>query len=399
MPTTATVGHSRNRNPERAGHEAASLAREQLGADPAVVLVFATAGYDPHRLVGAIAAELPGVPMVGCSAEGIIAGDRSDEGTHAVAVMAIASDQAWFATVCIPNIGADPLSAGEALASAALSTGRSDPQALLVFPDSLTADITALLGGLADHLPATVKIAGGGAGDMMRFKQTFQFHDGQVYSDAAVAVLIGGRIRLEQAVSHGCDPIGIERTVTRSDGRRLLELDHLPAWSVLRDYVDGDGSELRADDVAFLCFGQRIEPVPFYGDRLIRVPFGLEQDSGALLFSVEIPEGTHLTMTRRVPQRIVANAVDSATRLKTVWPGRTPALVLQLDCAGRGRSLFGERCDAMEVHPLQEVLGRDVPWVGCYTFGEIATLKSRPVFHQYTVVLCALYDLPPDVAP
>jgi len=46
------------------------------------------------------------------------------------------------------------------------------------------------------------------------------------------------------------------------------------------------------------------------------------------------------------------------------------------------------------LHPLQEVLGTGVPWVGVHTYGEIAPIGDRPFYHNYTVALCAVYDTP-----
>jgi len=397
MATSASIGHSTNRNPDTAGREAAGQALAALANPASLLLVFATAGYDPHVLIPAIASAFPNVPMAGCSAEGVIAGPLSNEGTHAVTVLAVASDRARFDTLAVCELGADPVRAATLIADRVRTGPVQPPNALLLFPDSLTANITRLLDTLADKLPPNLKVVGGAAGDMMKFQKTWQYHDGRVLSDAVAAVIIGGAVTLEHVVSHGCDPIGLDRTVTRSDGRSLLEIDGQPAWTVFNGYIDSDGRDLHPGDVDFLCFGQHIDPVPFYGDRLIRVPFALDKKRGALLFSVEIPEGSQLTMTRRVPQRIVANAVASATRLQQRFPDQAPAFVLQLDCAGRGRALFGERCAAIGLHPLQDVLGHEVPWTGCYTFGELASLETRPVLHQYSVVLCALYDLP--IAP
>jgi small ligand-binding sensory domain FIST len=66
--------------------------------------------------------------------------------------------------------------------------------------------------------------------------------------------------------------------------------------------------------------------------------------------------------------------------------------VLQFDCAGRGRIIFGDHATETVVTPIQDVLGHDLPWLGFHTYGEIAQLAGKPYYHNYTVVLCALYD-------
>ncbi len=72
--------------------------------------------------------------------------------------------------------------------------------------------------------------------------------------------------------------------------------------------------------------------------------------------------------------------------------GRAPELVLQFDCAGRGRILWGG-CAADEiVAPLRKTLGATTPWIGFHTYGEIAPIGGRPYYHNYTVALCAFYE-------
>lgn len=75
--------------------------------------------------------------------------------------------------------------------------------------------------------------------------------------------------------------------------------------------------------------------------------------------------------------------------------GRRPDLVLQFDCAGRGRILWGG-CAAQEiVAPLRRTLGETTPWIGFHTYGEIAPIGDRPYYHNYTVALCAFYERQP----
>jgi hypothetical protein len=181
--------------------------------------------------------------------------------------------------------------------------------------------------------------------------------------------------------------------VTRSDGGTVYEIDGRPAWSVFKEYLGGDPSDLTAAETVHLSFGQRIPtPAPAtYGEYVMRTPFGLDQTSGALFFPGSLPEGARIQMTRRDPDRIRQSAAQSARELAERRSAR-PNLVLQFDCAGRGRIMFGERASEMIVKPIQDVLGHDLPWLGFHTYGEIAQLGGTAYYHNYTVVLCALYD-------
>jgi hypothetical protein len=99
-----------------------------------------------------------------------------------------------------------------------------------------------------------------------------------------------------------------------------------------------------------------------------------------------------IQLTRRDPGRIRESARECARKVLESHPDRRPALVLQFDCAGRGQSLFGPSVSREIVRPLQETLGDSIPWLGFHTYGEIAPVQDRLYYHNYTVVLCAVYD-------
>jgi small ligand-binding sensory domain FIST len=71
--------------------------------------------------------------------------------------------------------------------------------------------------------------------------------------------------------------------------------------------------------------------------------------------------------------------------------GATPKMVLNFDCAGRGKFLIGSEMAKREVGSAQEILGKSVPWLGWYTYGEIAPVGKRNYFHNWTSVLCSFY--------
>ena len=395
MGTSAAVGKSNVRRAGPAGREAAEKAFARLPDGKAnVVLVFGTAGYDQAALLDGVREVTKDTPLVGCSGEGIITQEGSDEAAHAVAVMAIASDKMTFQTFRMEGYSKDPIACGAAIADRVREAGERRAKVLLLFPDGLTGNCTAMLRALKERLPFPVVVAGGTAGDMMKLEATYQYCDGAAARDSVAAVLIGGDIDAEVVVSHGCEPLGLERTVTRSDGARVFEIDNQPAWTVFKEYLDGDPQDLAAADVVHLCIGEQLPSLPHDGTayQVIRTPLSLDKATGSLFFPGGLAQGATIQMTRRDPEQIRRSAIESAETLVARRPGRKAALMFQFDCAGRGRVIFGEHATENAVAPMQGVIGRDVPWLGFHTFGEIAQLGAAPYFHNYSVVLCALYD-------
>jgi hypothetical protein len=395
MATSVGIGRSGNRDSLMAGQEAATQAVSALGGvPPAFVLVFATTGYDQAKLLGGIRGVTGQAPLSGCSAEGIITHAGSDESSHAVGVMAIASDRMGFQSLSAQGLSAHSKRCGEELLRGA--TRRGDSELLLLFPDGLTVQSAHLFAGIDAGGGRPPAVVGGAAGEMMLFERTYQYRDGEVLTDAVAGVLVGGDFDTEIEVSHGCDVVGTELTITRADGGHVFEIDGRPAWDVVKEYLEDDAQDLDALSVSYSCVAERLpaEARDAYDAFVIRVPMRLDKATGSLFFPGEFRTGAKVFMARRDPERVRQNAIRSAQRIADRRRGESPLAVLHFDCTGRGRMLFGERTSVDLIDPMQRALGKDVPWLGFHTYGEIAPVLGRTHYHNYTVALCAIYERP-----
>lgn len=400
--TNVGVGYSMKRRAFDAGTEAARDALAGLGGTrPDMLLVFANAGYDQSALLAAIREVAGGdTPLCGCSSEGIIFRDGCSEQACAVNVMAISSTQIAFHAFNVAGFSTDPASCGVQIARKIGELGPQRAKAAFVFPDGYTGNATELLRALDAELPFRIPIAGGAAGAPLRTaahreNRTHQYLNGDVTNDSISVLVVGGHVALEVAVSHGCTPLGLQRQVTKADGGWLREIDGQPAWDVLREYVNGDPEDLLGADILHLCVGEPLDPAlrsEYGSDYLIRTPLMLGTDKKSLFFPGGLQLGDKIQFTRRDPERVAANAEQSAVTLARRRPGQSPLAVFQFDCAGRGYMLFGESTAALAVRPLQNAFDAHPPWLGFHTFGEIAQIGQRAFYHNYTVVLCALYD-------
>jgi hypothetical protein len=385
-----------------AGTEAARAALAGLdGAKPDILLVFANPGYDQTSLLAAIR-EIAGhdTPLCGCSSEGIIFRDGCSEQACAVNVLAIGSTQIEFHAFNVPGFSKDPSACGAEIARQIGELGPERAKAAFLFPDGYTGNATEMLRSLDAGLPFQLPIAGGAAGAVLRSaanqgNQTHQYLNGTVINDSISVLVVGGAISVDVAVSHGCMPLGLQRHVTAADGGWIREIDGLPAWDVLREYVDGDPTDLLGVDIIHLCVGEPLDPAlrdEYGSDYLIRTPLMLGEDKKSLFFPGGLQLGDKIQFTRRDPERVAANAEQSALALARRRPGQSPVAVFQFDCAGRGYMLFGENTAAVAVSPLQKAFAGNPPWIGFHTFGEIAQIGRRAFYHNYSVVLCALYE-------
>lgn len=397
MASDAGVGWSINRNSLEAGLEAARGALAPLGHRPPIaVLVFGTAGHDQEALLRGVAEVTGAAPVVGCSAEGVITQDGSNEASHAVAVSAIGSDEITARTFFVPGFSVDAAACGRSLVDQIVDCGVHG-RLLVLFPDGIAGNCTELVRAIEAAMPYPVVIVGGTAGDLLTFTKTFQYHGVEVASGGVSALLLGGDVAVDLEVTHGCDLIGAERVVTSADAGFVCEIDHQPTWSFFKEYLADDSQSLEALHLAHLLLAERVpQSTPEFGDFTVRVPVQLDAARGALYFAAGIASGTRVQLARRNPEKVCERAVAAARRLTERHPGERPLLMLDLDCAGRGGLLFGGETTARLCDPAQRVFGKGVPWIGLHTYGEIGPVGGRTLFHNYTAVFCALYATSPS---
>lgn len=404
-PTLVGVGHSYKRSAVEAGGEAARAALASLdGRAPVAVIVFANPGYNTTALLGAIREVVGhGAVLAGCQSEGVIYQGGCTEKVCVVNVMAIASDAMDVSAFNVPGYSKDPKGCGAEIARRVGELGPDKARAVLLFPDGVTGNATGMLRALDDGLAFPVQIAGGAAGDILKVDSrnfvTHQFLGSEVMTDSISVMVLGGGISVDITVSHGCTPLGLSRKVTSAEGGWVHEIDGRPAWSVLKEYLDNDPVDLISADIVHLCIGEPLAPElramagdVFGSDYLIRAPLVLSADKRSLFFPGGLQRGNTIQFTRRDPALVSANAARAAGELAGRRAGVRPAGVLQFDCSGRGRPLFGEQVAENAVCPLQAAFPAGTPWSGFFTFGEIAQFSGQSYYHNYTVVLVALYD-------
>lgn len=395
MATRAGVGRSLHRQSWQAGTEAARKASEGLGgASTGLVLVFATAGHDQGEVLRGVRSVSGDAPLSGCSGEGVISAQGSDESSHAVVVLLVASDEIRFRTYSEPRLGADSADCGARLARR-IAGAEVAPKLLLLFADGLCGNYRDLLAGLARDLPAGMAVVGGTAGDLLRFERTYQYDGAAVNSDSLSAVTMTGAFDLDICVSHGCELIGHEQTITRAEGGVVHEIDGEPAWSLFKSFLPEPNDGFDAFTAAYLVLAEHLSPSPAgaFCEFLVRVPLGRDEGGEGLYFAAGLTEGTVVQLALRDPDKVAERAAAAARELAARHDDQ-PLFVLQFDCAGRGRLLFGEKTSDRLVSPLRSAFAPAVPWVGLHTYGEIAPLDGDTHYHNYTGVLCAIYAAP-----
>ncbi|MDP3779223.1 MAG: FIST N-terminal domain-containing protein [bacterium] len=398
MSIFAGVGMSKNKaDPYQAGFEACKTAIEKMGGGkPDFTIAFASVVFDQNEIVRGIKEASTNAPGIGCSDAGEITNAGPSE--KSVAVMAIKSDQVIFTHGLARDIKTDARGAGRAVAKEIKEKSVDPLRVFVTLPDVLTGNGADVVRGVLDVLGEHFPVVGGAAGDDFLFQKTYEYAAGEVASGAVAGVGLSGKFSFGMGVRHGWVPIGLPTKVTKSKGAVLYELDGKPAVHIYEDYFGTEANVLRREPLARLAITYPLGiKVPDMDEYLIRDAISVDEN-GAITCAAEIPEGSEVRLMIGSKEKAIEAAQDAAQHLMKDFERQNakPKFMLMFNCIAREK-LFASKAHE-EIDAIMDIVGKDVPLLGFYTYGEQAPMggetrdpeKIKSGFYNETVVMFAV---------
>lgn len=383
----AAVGLSTDHSAEAAAEAAAREALDALGETASFGLCFVTPHHRP-RCGAALRAvrRLSGVDrLIGCSAGGVIAGEREVEGEPAFAVCLAAADESSLVPFFLQGLGNDGAAAGAAFADR-LQSHVSASTTAVILPDPFgfaPREFFETVERTLGFHPMVGGAASGGEGN----RKTFQICSTEVDSHALAGFLIDGGLSVRHARTQGCTPIGEPLTITKAKENIIVEIGGRPALDRLRESL-GSLEMPEPKNLAGSVFaGIAIDPSKEAldrGDYLVRSILGVDPRDGRVAVADLVRPGQ--TIQFQLHDGVSAEE-DLRAMLSSVSPAAgapAPRLGLYFNCAGRGRRLFSTPDHDARI--IREVLG-PVPLIGFFGSAEFAPVGARNLMHHYTGVL------------
>jgi hypothetical protein len=384
MPIHSSTGTSQHRNPQIAAEDAVRRAMEGLEGRALFLLLFAGIGYD-QAAIARHAWEASGrIPMTGCSGEGGIGKDWSEESPFWVSAMVFSGEGVGFRTGVVEGLEKDSRRVGQTIRRTAI-TGAE--RAVFLFLDGISVNATEFHRGLGI---TSVPVLGGLASDdWLEEGRTWQYRDGHAYRDAASWFSLTGKVHVAWSSQHGCRPFGKESRITRARGTQILEIDGKPAMDYLADlsYLDSDGpGKFPSLNIALIY-----QLPTALQSRAIHLVLPEVRDGGVPpRTQAELPPGTRIWLARRDPEAIREGLPDLIHTLADRLSGRTPKALLQFECAGRGRVMFPQEQLSANMRSIQQAAPGDPPWSGFYSYGELIPDDGGNACAHYSMLLAAL---------
>jgi hypothetical protein len=238
---------------------------------------------------------------------------------------------------------------------------------------------------MRDNLPEGVNVTGGLAGDGADFNKTLIISNtGEVKSNIITAIgFYGDHIKIGYGSFGGWDSFGVERSVTKSEGNVVYEIDNTPALGLYKSFLGEQASNLPSSGLLF-PLNMRIEPD---GDPVVRTILAVDEQKQSLTFAGDIPEGSYIKLMKANIDRLISGA-EEAARVSVDPLGQNKAdLAILISCVGR--KLVLKQLIEEEVEAVQEIVGDQTTLTGFYSYGEIAPfLKgTRCELHNQTMTI------------
>lgn len=357
--------------------------------DAQLVLAFSTTALLTQQSTWTrMRAAFPRARIVACSSAGEIANTSVYDDTLACTAVTLERSRIAVASVQLDE-------AGDSATLGAQLMQRLPAQELVhvfVLSDGLNVNGSALVQGIARHLPDGVAVTGGLAGDGASFARTAVCVDGPEPSRQVVAIgWYGSSLRVGYGCLGGWDPFGPERRITKAVDNVLHELDGEPALDLYKRYLGTHAAGLPASGLLFpltIRNGERSDDIP-----VVRTILSVDDAARTLTFAGDMPVGYRARLMRANFERLVEGASNAAKVTQQGSENRSPDLALLVSCVGR-KLLLKQRVEE-EVEAVRDVLGARTVMTGFYSYGEISPWSptARCELHNQTMTITTLSEV------
>ena len=360
------------------------------GFRPTLAIVFISIKQDRKAVCEILDNE--GVDIIGATSSGEFINGHQSEGEAAIMLFNINKNDFC---VLFEDIGERTLDdAATNMAKAALQ--KFNKPAFILCSTLLSAsgkmiDGETLVRSIEKTTGPQINLFGGMAGDDITFTGTYVFTNDRSTDHGIVSLVLNEeKISLQGMAISGWKPMGVFRTVTKSDGNLIYTIDNEPALEMYLRFL-GEHRSSADDQVRF--FESIGIHYPFQIERENREPkmcnpVGYDKEKEALMCESDVPQGSRFRFSTPPDFDIIETVVGKANELKDQVHAEADALLI-FSCAGR-LSALGPMAKE-ENEGLASIW--NAPMAGFYTYGEFGrAIDGKHEFHSTTNSWVALKE-------
>ncbi len=246
-----------------------------------------------------------------------------------------------------------------------------------------------IIKGIEDGFGGGATIFGGMAGDDLSLTGPIAFTFGKSSVKGLVALVIDqDHIELAGVATCGWKPIGITKTVTKSQGNVVYTIDNKPALDLVIKYL-GLNLDEKVDNTVFdlgAYYPLQLERED--APAVMRTTQMGNAEDRSLICAGNVPQGSKVRFSLPPDFDVIDTVVGECTEVKEKQLKDADALIM-FSCISRYLS-FGVMTGE-ELERVQAVWG--APMIGFFTYGEYGKAKGgKHEFHNNTCCVLALKE-------
>ena len=350
------------------------------GYSPTLAIIFCSIHQDRRALIDFFNEQH--VDIFGSTTAGEIMDAQILE--HSTVIMLLDIDKAHYKIFC--ESSADTYKISGDMAAFAQQTF-SNP-AIIVISSGLTIDAEHIIQGVKDHDP-DMPLFGGLAGDDLTMQASYVFSNEYESSTGLIGLIIDNdKVNVVGLATSGWDKIGIEKTITKSEGNIVYTIDDEPAVDVFVNFFQFTESvDNRAEIIAMNFAQYPLQLKKENGNTVLRAPMMVDVDSRALIFAGGIPQGSKVQFSVPPGFDLIDKTRDKVSILKESVAD--PDAVIVFSCKARHLALGPIMED--EACKIRAIWSK--PLIGFFTYGEIGTVRGEACdFHNETCSMVLLEE-------
>lgn len=244
-----------------------------------------------------------------------------------------------------------------------------------------------MLKAILDRAGEEAEVWGGGAGDDLLFKETFVFTNGLCGNRALLLLVLNTeKVMVKGYTATGLKPAGTEKTITKADGKWIIEIDNQPASEFIPRFL---GITLKQDD--YQDWSIRNLYMGLYrgnADPVIRTATGFKRENKAIRVSGTVKENDRVRLMLPPDFEVIDELHSQALAFREKEMAEAEALVM-FSCIGRLDEM-GPLIDD-ELKAVRSVF--DIPMTGFFSYGEYGrTSRGQNEFHNMSCCWVALKE-------
>jgi len=351
----------------------------QAGFKPTLAIVFISVKQDRNAVCKIL--DDADIAIYGATTNG----EFTEEGISAgeIAILLLDINPAYFSILFEEFTEKNYRQTTQAIAKKALK--KFEHPCFLIAGSNLNTDAEELLHGFEDILGKQVNVNGGMAGDDFAFKEQFVFTNDKYSNNGIVAIALDeDKISIKGRATCGWNPVGTEKTVTKSEGNHVYTIDDTPVLDMVIKY----GGLKNVTPENFAMEHSITLPIQLQreqGDPVIRPGLVVDWSDHSFYCSGTIPQGSKVRFSIAPDFDVIEKVINGCEDLKATEMPEADALLL-FNCAGRFLSLGPLISE--EIEGIRKVW--DVPMAGMFSNAELARATNGNLEMHALTACCVL---------